>query len=216
MKILKKLLFTIFLLPLLPLFGIPEGAAPAEPPKETPPKEASPEEPPKTHTQADVDKAVKERLKREKENHAKAIDELKKKITPPDPNNPETPPETSTQSDPIAQQAQTMLAAANQRLVEATATTEAVKLGADPKYVTDVVKLADMSKIEVKEDGTIDAAAIAKAIDDVLKRIPNFKTSQDAQGGFKVGGVAQQPPNTNGWNSQTTPPQGAKKWNKFK
>lgn len=137
----------------------------------------------KKFTQADIDKAIKDRLAREKQKFQKQLDDLKK--TADTDGGDSGTEEVKTDVD---DKSATLLAQANKRLLEATATTEAVKLGVDPKYVGDVVKLANLSAVEVGEDGDIDASKISKEIDEVLKRLPMLKTTAENAGGFKVGG----------------------------
>lgn len=159
----------------------------------------------KTFTQAEVDKIVKERLKREREKMQKALagDEGQ-------------PQQQQTEGNPEGATAAVtaQLELANQRLIQATGMTEAVKLGVDPKYTAHVIKLADFSKIVVGEDGTVDASAVAKAIEAVLKEVPMFKTTVETAGGFKVGGEGQQQPNTNGWVTNQQTNQNVKPWNR--
>ena len=121
----------------------------------------------------------------------------------------------------MAAQAQQLIAQANQRLVEATAQTEAVKLGVDPKYIADAVKLCDLSKIAVGEDGSVDANLVSKALDEVLKRVPVFKVTADSAGGFRVGGQGMPAPSANGWGNNQNQSQGQtqgmpapKSWNR--
>ena len=165
----------------------------------------------KTFTQADIDKMIKERLQRETKKHEKALEELKKSIMGESAGEGKGTGEGAANKEETVK-AQQVLATANQRLVAATATAEAVKLGVDPKYTADVVRLADLSKVEVKEDGTVDDSAVSKAVDEVLKRVPVFKAQQEGQGGFKVGGEGQQSKGQTGWGQQQV--QGKKPWNK--
>lgn len=175
--------------------------------------------PPKSYSQEDVDKMVNERLGREQKKFQKQLDDLKKQLTAGgdgqgNANAGGQSGEGGNQISEEALKAQATLAAANQRLVQATAVAEAVKLGVDPKYTSDVVRLADLSKIEVKDDGTMDAGAISKQLDEVLKRVPVFKSNQNNVGGFRVGGEGQQPPAGNGWNSTQQQNQQVKRWNR--
>jgi hypothetical protein len=174
----------------------------------------------KTLSQEEVDKIVNDRLKRERKKFDTEIEKLKKQFTDGgdgEGNANAGADGTSVSKETIA--AQAALAAANQRLVTATATTEAVKLGIDPKYVAYAVKLADLSKIKVEDDGSMDTNAVSKAIAAVLESLPVLKATDNSNGGgFKVGGNGNQGNNAgNGWNwgnnsnnqSGTT-----KRWNK--
>jgi hypothetical protein len=182
----------------------------------------------KKFSQADVDKIVNERLAREKKAHEKKLNDLKAQIdgagdgagTGTNQNgNQNNQGQNNQQGDAATAQVTAAMALANQKMVQATAIAEAVKLGVDPKYTTDVVKLCDLSKIEVKEDGSMDSNAIDAAINEVLKRVPVFKMTTDNSGGFRVGGTGgqnnQQNQNNNGWvNNQQGQNQGNKPWNR--
>lgn len=186
----------------------------------------------KTFTEDEVNKIVQERLKRDREKRAKEGNQgnqgqqnqgnqQNNQGQQGDQNNQGNQNQQGSQNNQQNQQGQQdadtqyKLEVANVRLIEATATIEATKLSVDPKYVSEVVKLADLSKIEVKEDGTVDAGAVSKALDDVLKRIPVFKVQQDSQqaGGFRVGGEGQQQQQSNnGWSQNQG--QQTKRWNR--
>lgn len=170
----------------------------------------------KTFNQADVDKIIQDRLKREQKTMKKQLmDDLKKQF-----GDGGDADEKSNAGDPAANEAvvkaQKMLEQANQRMVSATATTEAVKLGIDPKYVAGAVKLADLTGA-MKEDGSIDEKAVATALTKVVTDYPMFKTTTETGGGFKVGGQGQGTQNQNGWVSQQPKQDQAssgKRWNR--
>lgn len=229
----KKLLKMVLLLPLLPIIGVTggEGGAAAGDDGKKPDGDGKlPDEeldgkddktpPDKTHTQADVDKAVKDRVSREQKKYEKMINDMKKTMGGEE--GAGTPPAGAdgepTGIDPAIQKATDQLLMANTRLVQATALSEAIKLGVDPKYTADVVRLAEMSAIEVGDDGTMDTAAISKAIDAVIKRVPVFKQSAENAGGFKVGGEGQKGAQSkDGWGSpkkqETNGVSNSKRWN---
>lgn len=144
------------------------------------------QEAPKTFTQEELDKIVNQRLDREKKKQEKALEDLKKQLGA----GGDTPPKGDASQEPNeeAQKAAAALQKANQLFVQASAVAEAVKLGADPKYTQEVIKLANLSEITVGENGEVDAAAVSKALDEVLKRIPAFKLSAENNSGFRVGG----------------------------
>lgn len=73
------------------------------------------------------------------------------------------------------------VAAANKTLVAAAAQIAALTAGANPARVEALLKLADLSTVEVT-DGTPDAAAVKTAIDAALKDFPEFKTTAPAGG----------------------------------
>lgn len=224
-----KLLKMILFLPLLPIMGVLGGAEGAPAGAEGKADDGDGKKPEegteggtdkttsdKTHTQADVDKAVKDRVSREQKKYQKMIDDMKKTMGGEE--GAGTPPADGTEgADPAIQKATAQMLMANTRLIQATALSEAIKLGVDPKYTADVVRLAEMSAIEVAEDGTMDTAAISKAIDEVIKRVPVFKLSAEGAGGFKVGGEGQKGSGTkSGWGSPQKADNvvaGNKRWN---
>lgn len=67
------------------------------------------------------------------------------------------------------------------------ATDEALKLGLDAKTMPYVVKMADLSKV-YKADGTVDAEAVSKALNQVLTDIPALKPTAKENQGFRIGG----------------------------
>lgn len=170
----------------------------------------------KTFTQAEVDRMIENRLARERKKYQQ-------------PNTPANAQEQTTDTvvegapatvevDVTAearQQAATIIAQANQRLIQAVAQSEATKLNINPDYVTDAVRLADLSTVKVNDDGTVDTKSITTALEAVLTRMPVLKAVPDAPaGGFKVGAQGGNNTQTNGW-SQTNKSTGeTKRWNK--
>lgn len=198
----------------LQLFAEGEGAAEGTGTQETPGAEDKGQQgEDKKFTQADLDKAIQDRLKRENKKYEKQLEDLKKQFTAGGDGEGNANAE-GQQEDP---KAAALLAQANQRLLEATATTEAVKLGVDPKYVGDVVRLANLSEVQIGEDGTLDSSKVSKAIDEVLKRLPMFKTTTEGAQGFVVGGSGKSnaPTGQGTWQKETTAaPQSIKRWNR--
>lgn len=66
---------------------------------------------------------------------------------------------------------------ANDRLVRASAKVAAVDAGANPKRVDALLKLADLSDIEVDDDGEPDGEAVTKAVTKALGEYPEFKAA---------------------------------------
>lgn len=199
----------------LQLFAEGEGAAEGTGSQETPGSEDKGQQgEDKKFTQADLDKAIQDRLKRENKKYEKQLEDLKKQFTAG--GDSEGNADAGGQKGEEDNKAASILAQANQRLMEATATTEAVKLGVDPKYVGDVVRLANLSGIEIGEDGTLDSSKVSKAIDDVLKRLPMFKTTTEGAQGFVVGGSGKSNPTAQGWKQpeSASAPQNTKRWNR--
>lgn len=88
-------------------------------------------------------------------------------------------------ADAARREADERIAAADKTLVTAAAQIAALNAGANPARVTALLKLADLTSVEVT-DGTPDAAAIKTAIDAALKDFPEFKAA--AQTGGASGG----------------------------
>jgi len=168
----------------------------------------------KTFTQADVDKMIKTRLDRESKKQAKALEDFKKSFNGGGDDDSSTDSQNQEQSSEAEQKATAALAKANQRLIEAQATIEAVKLGVDSKYTQEAVKLADLSEVTIDDNGAIDASAISKALSEVLKRVPVFKTNQDSAGGFRVGGEGQDGKNKDPWKKNENPNAKMNRWNR--
>lgn len=76
---------------------------------------------------------------------------------------------------------------ANGRLVKADAKVAAVTAGVKGERVDAVLKLADLSDVEVSDDGDVDPKAVKKAIDAVLKEYPEFKAGGSGKGGASGG-----------------------------
>ena len=175
----------------------------------------------RTFTQVEVDTMIKERLARER-----------KKYQTQGANNPaqgEAQEQTATTegagttqvevdvTEDARKQAAAIIAKANQRLIHAIAQSEATKLNINPSYIADAVRLADLSKVTVNEDGTVDSKSITTALEAVLERMPVLKAAAEAPaGGFKVGGQGGSTSQTNGWNNgNATKNSGeTKRWNK--
>lgn len=83
---------------------------------------------------------------------------------------------------------------ANFRLVRAEAMTQAVTLNVRPDRVDYALRLADLSQVEVDENGIPDAAAVREAIEKVTQDLPELLKSETAEdkAGFHVGGPGQQ------------------------
>ncbi|GEM_PF-5642320 len=137
----------------------------------------------KKFTQADVDDAVEKRLARalkkwEREHpEAKKADEDKK--------------DKDKDKQPADDGSAAKLAAANQKLVQAEAKSVALTLGVKADRVAYAVRMADLSTIDVDDELGVDSEAVKKAMEQVLKDIPELKPTQEQQkkgAGFKVGG----------------------------
>lgn len=167
----------------------------------------------KTFTQAEVDAMIEKRLARERKKYqqtttatAQTTEEGTEAVTA-------ATVEVDVTED-ARQQADNIIAQANQRLIAAIAQSEATKLNINPDYIADAVRLADLSAVKVNDDGTVDTKSITTALEAVLTRMPVLKaTTETPAGGFKVGGQGSSNTQTNGWASTKTPGN-TKRWNK--
>lgn len=141
------------------------------------------QEPEKKYSQVDLDAAVESRLARERRKWEREHPELKK----------DGGDEKDQKKDdsPADDGSAAKLAAANQKLVQAEAKAVALSLGIKSERVAYAVRMADLSKIDVDDELGVDGEAVKKAIEQVLKDIPELKPAEKADEkkgtGFKVG-----------------------------
>ncbi|HEX2986143.1 MAG TPA: hypothetical protein VHO71_04935 [Caproiciproducens sp.] len=181
----------------------------------------------KKFTQSDIDDAVEKRLARERKKWER---EQQKQQATPQTQTPAQGAGDGTQQQQAQQPAQQLpkddsaekIAKANQRLVASEAKAAAIAAGVKPDRVDYVVRLADLSKVDVDEDDGPDTDAIKKAVDKVLKDMPEFKaTSDDGKGnssGFQIGADGSNQGMQRQTQQQTTnsSPTATKRWNKFR
>lgn len=87
---------------------------------------------------------------------------------------------------------------ANARLIRAEAMVQATGLNVKADRIDYLIRLADLTQVDVDEHGNADGAAIRLALEDVLKDVPELKSTsgdEDDRPGFKVGSPGQQKPN---------------------
>jgi hypothetical protein len=72
------------------------------------------------------------------------------------------------------------------QMVENAVTTEAVKMGIDPKVIPYLSRMADLSSVG---DAQVDSQKVAAAIAKVLEDVPQLKPQAAEQTGFRVGGT---------------------------
>lgn len=95
------------------------------------------------------------------------------------------------QNAELKAQAARALETANKRLINADAKTLASTMGVKPDRVDVVVRLANLKDVTVDEDGSVDKAAVKKALEDALKLVPELKQTDENRAGFKIGGGGQ-------------------------
>ena len=134
----------------------------------------------KAFSQADVDKIISQRLAREQKAWETKMAEEKKKS------------EMTEQEKLKAAAAEAegkgkaAIDAANARLVTAEARVIASSAGVPAEKIAYVLKLADLSGIEVDEKGNVNEKLVKSAIEAVLKDLPELKGA--GAGGFNISG----------------------------
>ncbi len=90
-----------------------------------------------------------------------------------------------------------ILRKANRRLVRVEAKEQAIALGVRVDRSDYAVRLADLSKVEVDENGEVDESAVREALEQILNDFPELKVASSSEDGhgFKLGspGQKQQP-----------------------
>jgi hypothetical protein len=138
----------------------------------------------KTFTQADVDRIIDTRLKRERKDAAATLESEKAKAAMTEADRLKA---EKAESEKKASDAQT---AADKRVIAAEAKVQASTAGVKPEALGYVLKLADLSDVTIGDDGEPDAAAIKAAIETVLKDVPALKGTAGTGGkaGSEFGG----------------------------
>lgn len=123
----------------------------------------------KTFTQDELDAILAKRLARERKAWEQQIEEERKK------QQMSVEERLKAEKEEAEKRAQAAQEAANQRLIHAEARVQAVTLGIKPERIAYALKLADLSGVEVDEQGNPDAAAIKSALEAVLNDLPELK-----------------------------------------
>lgn len=154
-----------------------------------------------TYTQEDLDKIVTERTGRaekaalksffqqqgltEEEANAAIADYKKAKEEKAEASKNDAKAQAD-RADAAEKSAQEAIAKANAVLIKANAQIQAANLGVKSNKLDYVVKMADLSKITIDDDGNPDEAAIKEAVEQVLKDVPELKDTKETSG-FKIG-----------------------------
>jgi Membrane protein involved in colicin uptake len=135
-------------------------------------------------TQADLDAIIEKRLARDRKEREKAAEDEKKKAAMTEAERLKAEKEEADKKAQAAQEA------ADQRIIKAELKVQAAALGVKPEKLAYVTKLADISGIDVT-DGEPDAKAIKKAVEAVIKDLPELvggKGNGSVGGGANPGG----------------------------
>lgn len=163
---------------LLQLFGgdpepqDPEPGSDPSPTGDNDPANDPQPEPGKTFTQDELDAIITKRLSRERKQWEQQIEDERKKAQMT------TEERLKAEKEEAERKAQDAQTAANQRIIAAEAKVLAVSLGVKPERVAYALKLADLSAVEVDENGDPDADAIKAAIEAVINDLPELKGTQ--------------------------------------
>lgn len=130
--------------------------------------ETTPNAEEKAFSQTDLDKVIAQRLKRERQKWASELEEEKAKAAMTETE------KLKVEKLEAEKKAQDILSLANQRVLSAEAKILATNAGVKPEKLAHLLKLLDLSEIEIDESGTPDSKQIKTAIDSVLKDIPEF------------------------------------------
>ena len=196
-KRLKRLLKVLFMLPLIPIFGIPGaegggaeggeaadgggGAAKAD--------GKDPPTAPKKYDEGELDRIAGERSEAAKnkalsdyfkaqglsaEDAKKAMEDYKVKKAA------ETP--TAEKLREVEENARKAVETANGRIVQSELKAAASALGVKAEKIPYLLKMAEVSGIEVKDDGSVDEKAVKAALEKVLADIPELKANDNKPG----------------------------------
>lgn len=196
MKHIKKFLFTTFCLPLALLGVLSAGtdgeAAPAkeaEKQDEKPESKSTEKDGPASAddalsmTQDELDALIEKRLARERHKWEREHPGTKK--------TGEEQKDQKKDDTAAGDGGAAKIAAANHRLVQSEAKAVALTLGVKPERTAYAVRMADLSHVDVNDELGADGEAIKKAMEQVLKDIPELKgsrTDDRKTPGFHIGG----------------------------
>lgn len=128
----------------------------------------------KTFTQDELDKIIAKRIARERKDWDAKVEEEKRKAAMTEAER------LKAEKDEAEKAASERVSAANKRVIRAEASVQAAQLGIKPERIKHALKLADLSAIEVGDDGEPDGKAIKSALEAVLKEMPELKGASDA------------------------------------
>lgn len=139
-----------------------------------------------TMTQAELDRLLAARAKRAEKAAAEKLEAERAKAEMSEAER------LKAEKDEAEKKAQAALAAANARVLRAEARVAASAAGVRADRLDYALKLIDLDGIEVDDNGTVDSAALAKAVKTLLSDFPELGAAQGtAAGGDFQGGQAQ-------------------------
>lgn len=130
----------------------------------------------RTFTQEDLDRLIQQRLQRERKKWEQQLEEERKKAAMTEAERLKAEKE---EAERRAQEAQQQAA---RRLVQVEAKVVAMELGVKPDRIPYILRLADLSSVDMDDSGQVDAKALRAAIEAVLKDVPELKGAEQAPG----------------------------------
>lgn len=122
----------------------------------------------KTLTQEEFDRALTARLARERKSWEKTLKEEQEKAKMTEAEKLKAEKE---EADKRADEVKTV---ADKRIINAESRIQAAALGVAPERISYVLKLADLTTVEIGDDGEPDAKAIKTALEAVKKELPEL------------------------------------------
>lgn len=146
----------------------------------------------KVFTQEELDAIIAKRLARERKAWEQQLEEERRKAQMTEAER------LKAEKEEAERRAKEAEAAANQRLIQAEAKVVALELGIKPERVAYAIRLANLSDVEVGENGKVDTKALKAALEQVIKDIPELKgTSTPAKSGADFQGGLPKTGDTN-------------------
>jgi len=146
----------------------------------------------KTFTQEELDRLIQQRLQRERKKWEQQLEEERRKAAMTEAER------LKAEKEEAERRAKEAEAVANQRLIQAEAKVVALELGIKPERVAYAIRLANLSDVEVDENGQVDTKALKAALEQVIKDIPELKgTSTPAKSGADFQGGLPKAGDTN-------------------
>jgi len=141
----------------------------------------------KTITQEELDRIIQQRLQRERKKWEQQIEEERRKAAMTEAER------LKAEKEEAERKAQEAQVAAHRRIVQAEAKAQALAMGVRPERIEYALRLADLSEVDVGDDGEPDVAAIKAALEKVLNDLPELrgatapaKSGSEFQGGGTV------------------------------
>lgn len=122
----------------------------------------------KTLTQEEFDRAITARLARERKAWEKTLEEEKAKAKMTEAE------KLKAEKEEADKRAADVKTSADKRIINAESRIQAAAMGVSPERLSHVLKLTDLSAVEMGEDGEPDAKSIKAALEKVQKEVPEL------------------------------------------